>query len=69
MPAERERNLEPGNHWAEVTKRDKVRADIAKRIRRACAHLSEDEFGNLVDSMTDRQLRGERRLNRDFWKE
>jgi hypothetical protein len=69
LGVEGESNFEPANDSVEVSKRDGVRADIAKRIRRACTHLSEDEFGQLVDAMTDRQLRGERRLNRDFWKE
>jgi len=66
---EGERNAELGTGWLEAANRETARADIAKRIRRACAHLPEEEFWRLVDSMTDRQLRGERRLNWDFWKE
>jgi hypothetical protein len=46
---------------------ERVRLDIVSRIRSTCAHLSEQEFSQLVDEMTDRQLRGERRANREFW--
>jgi len=69
LASESERKVEPESAWLEAAKRETARADIAKRIRRACAHLSEEEFSQLVDSMTDRQLKGERRLNWDFWKE
>lgn len=47
-------------------RRDRIRGDIAHRVRRACTHLNEAEFGQLVDEMTDRQIRGERRAARDF---
>ena len=50
----------------EQTRRDRIRGDIAHRIRRACSHLDDDEFRGLVDEMTDRQLKGERRANRDW---
>jgi hypothetical protein len=65
---DRQRNL-PGD-FADVTqeqpRRDRVRGDIARRIKPACSHLGEDEFRLLVDEMTDRQLKGERRANRDW---
>ncbi|HKR09578.1 MAG TPA: hypothetical protein VJS39_10340 [Gemmatimonadaceae bacterium] len=41
-----------------------IRADISRRLRRICPHYSEEEFSDLVDSMTQRQLDGERRANR-----
>jgi len=69
LAGESERNVEFGNGAVESAHREAVRADIAKRVKSACAHLSDDEFAHLVDSMTDRQLKGERRLNWDFWKE
>jgi hypothetical protein len=69
LAGESERNIESGNGEVESAHRENVRADIARRVKRACSHLSDDEFALLVDSMTDRQLRGERRLNWDFWKE
>ena len=50
----------------EQVRRDRIRGDIARRIKRACSHLGEDEFQLLVDEMTDRQLKGERRANRDW---
>jgi hypothetical protein len=50
----------------EAARRAGVRADISRRIKRACTHLTDDDFTRLVDEMTDRQLRGERRINREF---
>lgn len=41
-----------------------IRADISHRLRRICPHYSEEEFSDLVDVMTQRQLDGERRANR-----
>jgi hypothetical protein len=41
-----------------------IRADISRRLRRICPHYSDEEFSDLVDSMTQRQLDGERRANR-----
>jgi hypothetical protein len=48
---------------AGVMRRARIRDDIAQRIKNACAHLSDDEFRQLVGQMTDRQLKGERRVN------
>jgi hypothetical protein len=50
----------------EAARRAGVRADISRRIKRSCTHLADDEFTRLVDEMTDRQLRGERRINQEF---
>lgn len=64
--AEREPRVANTVAELEAARRASVRADIAKRVRRACTHLSEEEFSRLVDAMTDRQLKGERRINREF---
>src|SRR5258705_7019719 len=45
---------------------EKVREDIARRTKRACSHLGDDEFRRLVDDMTDRQIRGELRANQNW---
>jgi hypothetical protein len=55
-----------GDDSVDTTRKEMVHADISKRIRRACSHLSAGEFEVLVDAMTDRQLRGERRFN-EYW--
>lgn len=47
-------------------RRDKIRDEIAGRIKRACSHLAEEEFRGLVDQMADRQIKGERRVIRDY---
>ena len=64
--AEREARVEISVAQLEAARRASVRADIARRVKRACTHLSEAEFSKLVDEMTDRQLKGERRINREF---
>jgi hypothetical protein len=69
VEADSERISESAKDWVGIARRDDVRADIAKRIKRACADLPAGEFGELVDEMTDRQLRGERRFNWDFLQE
>jgi hypothetical protein len=53
----------------EETRRIRVRSDISKRLQRACSHLAEDDFRQLVDDMTDRQIKGERRAVRNFLSE
>lgn len=42
------------------SRRDEIRADIAKRLRHVCAHLSDKEFAKLVETMVDQKLKGER---------
>ena len=39
----------------------RIREDIAKRLRRACNYLSDEDFASLVDKMTNTQLRFEGR--------
>ena len=50
----------------DAARRDRVREDISRRIKRACSHLGEDEFQRLVEEMTEEQVRGERRVSRDY---
>ena len=45
-------------------RRETIRRDIDRRLRRVCPQYSEEELDQLVDQMTDNQLRGERRANR-----
>ncbi len=47
-------------------RRRQVRVDIGLRIQRACSHLTEEEFRDLVELMTDRQLRGEYRAGKVY---
>lgn len=42
------------------SRREIIRDDIAKRIRRVCTHLSDQEFATLVEAMADQKIRGER---------
>jgi hypothetical protein len=66
LGAERESRADVTVAQLEAARRASVRADIAKRVKRACTHLSDEEFSRLIDEMTDRQLKGERRINREF---
>ena len=50
----------------EAARRDRIRNDIAHRIKRSCSHLDENDFQRLVEEMTERQVRGERRVTRDY---
>jgi hypothetical protein len=52
-------------HLAE-SRRTRVRTDIANRLQRVCSHLAEQDFRQLVDDMTERQIKGEQRVVRDF---
>lgn len=66
LRAEREARADVTVSELAAARRAHVRADIAKRVRKACTHLSDEDFSRLVDEMTDRQLKGERRINREF---
>lgn len=41
-------------------RRDAIREDISKRLRHICSHMSDNEFKELVNSMADQKLKGER---------
>jgi len=56
--------FELANRGADPSRRGAIRDDIARRIKRVCADLSDQDFTTLVDEMADRQLKGERRANR-----
>ena len=40
---------------------EKIRLDIATRLRDICHNLTDEEFSALVEKMTNVQLKGERR--------
>jgi len=50
-----------GLHEAERSARQEaIRADVARRLRKACSHLSDEAFAALVDKIVGVQLKGER---------
>lgn len=49
---------------ARSARKEAIRADISRRLRRICPHYSEEQFSDLVETMTRRQIEGERRANR-----
>ena len=42
-------------------RKEKVRSDLAARLKNACSYLSEEEFKVLLDKMTRVQIEGEAR--------
>ncbi len=43
------------------SRKETIRADLARRLKKICSHLSERDFEDLVDVMTENKLRGDRR--------
>jgi hypothetical protein len=41
-------------------RKEVVRKDIARRLRKICAHLSDEDFERLVEMMAEQKLKGER---------
>lgn len=65
---EAERNVRAGGmeDHLDAARRERVREDISRRLKRACSHLPDNEFHLLVEQMVDRQINGERRVIRDL---
>ena len=42
-------------------RKEKVRSDLAARLKKACSYLDEEEFRVLLDKMTRVQIEGEGR--------
>ena len=51
----------PSDESSPDVRAEKIREDIAKRLRPICANLTDDDFSALVEKMTNVQLRSERR--------
>ena len=50
-----------GLHEAERSARhEAIRADVARSLRKACSHLSDEAFAALVDKIVGVQLKAER---------
>ena len=43
--------------------RDAIRGDISRRLKKICANFSDEDFAALVDGMTDKKIRGDRRTS------
>ncbi len=44
-----------------ASRKETVRADIARRLKRICSHLSDAEFSQLVELMTENKMKADRR--------
>jgi hypothetical protein len=45
----------------ESTRKDAIRADISRRLKKVCSNFSDDEFDHLVDVMAENRIKGDRR--------
>lgn len=54
-----EETWESLRHFIAGEQADALRSDVPTRARCASSHLTEEEFRQLAELMTDRQLRGE----------
>ena len=61
MASNTQRDVSPDEDAYHAARRETMRADLAKRLRKVCANFSEEEFRELVDGMIEQQLRGERK--------
>lgn len=43
-----------------TARQEAIRADVAKRLRKACSHLNDEAFALLVDKIVAVQLKAER---------
>jgi hypothetical protein len=46
---------------ADSLRHDAIRKDVANRLRKACSHLSEEDFAALVQQIVNVQLKSEGR--------
>jgi hypothetical protein len=53
----------------DATRRDRIRQDIALRIGKVCADLTEGQLRRLTEEMADRQIRSEHRASQNYWRD
>ena len=47
----------------ESPRKDAIRADISRRLKKICSNFSPDDFDALVDRMAEKKIRGDRRTS------
>jgi hypothetical protein len=45
----------------ESSRKDAIRGDISRRLKKICSNLSSEDFDTLVDGMAEKKIRGDRR--------
>jgi hypothetical protein len=58
--SQRESVFDEGDAY-ESTRKDAIRRDISRRLKKICSNLSDDEFDHLVDVMAETRIKGDRR--------
>jgi hypothetical protein len=61
MESNTQRDLASDEDAYHSARREAMRADLAKRLRKVCANFPEEDFRKLVDGMVEQKLRGERK--------
>lgn len=47
----------------ESSRKDAIRADISRRLKKICSNLSAADFDALVEGMAEKKIRGDRRTS------
>lgn len=47
----------------ESSRKDAIRADIHRRLKKICSNLSAADFDALVDGMAEKKIKGDRRTS------
>jgi len=47
----------------ESSRKEAIRADLSRRLRKICSNLSDEEFAALVDGMADKKISSDRRTS------
>ena len=47
----------------ESSRKEAIRADLSRRLKKICSNLSPDDFDALVDGMAEKKISGDRRTS------
>jgi len=47
----------------ESFRKDEIRGDISRRLKKICSNLSVEDFDALIDGMAEKKIRGDRRTS------
>jgi len=61
MAGSAQREWESSEDDYQSSRKDAIRADISRRLKKICSHLPDDEFNDLVDVMAENKMKGDLR--------
>jgi len=47
----------------ESSRKEAIRVDLSRRLRKICSNLSDEDFAALVDAMADKKISSDRRTS------